>query len=93
MEKAMRSSLTLIAGLLAITGPASAEPGKKPEPANAAQAQPRPAPIVLASADAVRPAAPDSAQAAPSPEKRRVVPRVTSCRCGDPQAETEPQDQ
>ena len=89
----MRRSLTLIAGLLAIAGPASAEPRKKPEPAKAAQPQPRPASIVLASADTPRPAAPDSALAAPSPEKRRVVPRVTSCRCGDPQVEADPQDQ
>ena len=63
----MRRSLTLIAGLLAIAGPASAEPRKKPEPAKAAQPQPRPASIVLASADTQRPAAPDSALAAPSP--------------------------
>lgn len=88
----MRWSLIAIAGLLAIGGAAAAEPPKSA--ANQpAETQPRPAAIVLASAEAVRAPAIDSAQPASAPAKRRIAPRVTSCRCGDPQVQADPQAQ
>ena len=91
----MRLSLGLIVGVLAVAGAASAEPPKAlaAEPSKPAQTPSKPAAIVLASADSVRAAPSDSAQSVASPAKRRVTPRVTSCRCGDAQVQSDSQDQ
>jgi len=64
------------------------------EPAKPAQQPPQPpqhaqAPVVLASAADV-PATPPAATPAPIPPKKRIA-RVTTCRCGDPQAQPEQQ--
>lgn len=78
----MRACPMIIAALLVAAGPARAEPPKSPPPAAGAAQH---APVVLASADAVRTATPDSGQAAPAPATvKRVKPRITTCRCGDP---------
>jgi hypothetical protein len=82
----MRISLIVCTGLLAVATAAQCEPSKIPQPA---QPQRRTGEIVLASADVQAPAAP-AVQATPA--KRRIV-RVTTCRCGDPQATSEtPED-
>ena len=67
-----------------MTGTAVAQqtrPGVK-EPAGAARSKDR-RPIVLASAETMRPSdkSDDGDQARPP---KRSVPRVTTCRCGDP---------
>jgi hypothetical protein len=68
---------------LALGGAALAEPprAEPKQPAQQTESQPRPTNLILASAEPVHGAAED----APAPVKRRVIPRVTSCRCGDPQ--------
>lgn len=65
----------------------AAEPIKPPvQPAT--QQQPAPAQIMLASVDDVRtPSATD--QQTPTPPKRPRMGRVTTCRCGDSQAQPE----
>jgi hypothetical protein len=86
----MRKRLTVIVAMLTIAGPAFAEPAKPAaKPASKPQAA---AEIVLASADVVRPAATQSVASTTPPAKRRIA-RVTSCRCGDPQADPEQQEQ
>ena len=77
----MRASAIVIAALLASVGPAMAEPPKG-EAVKADQSQQRPVQIVLASAEQVN--APTQASQPAPPPKRRVAPRVTTCRCGDP---------
>ena len=67
----------------------SAEPPKAPAHPPA-QPQSRPADIVLASADEASNASPDANPQNSAPAKRPRVARVTTCRCGDPQA---PQEQ
>ena len=49
----------------------------------------------LASADALRASATDAGQSATAPAKRRIAPRITTCRCGpvQPQPDPEPEDQ
>jgi hypothetical protein len=86
----MLKRLTVIIAVLTIAGPAFAEPPKAVV-APASKTQP-PAEIVLASADVVRSPAAPNAQPAQAPAKRRIA-RVTSCRCGDPQAASEQQEQ
>jgi len=86
----MRAYVVAIATLLTIAAQAYAEPAKD-EAAKPAQPQQRPAQTFLASADPVIPAARQVSQ--PSPTKRRVAPRVMTCRCGDPQAEPDSPEQ
>lgn len=85
----------LVAGLLSAA--ASAEPmsNAASEPAKTAPAESPRAPIVLASADALRASATDAGQSATAPAKRRIAPRITTCRCGpvQPQPDPEPEDQ
>jgi hypothetical protein len=78
---------TAVAALVS-TSAFAAEPAKTPAPS---QAQPRSssAPLVLASAADVPSNATASDQQVPTTPKRRVAPRVTSCRCGDQQAQPE----
>ena len=82
----MYARLIVIAATLAIGTAAAAAP---PKP-QAAAAPATSKPVVLASADTVNtnPVATDGQ--APAPVKRRAA-RVTSCRCGDPQPETQNQ--
>lgn len=84
----MRARLVMIAALTLATS-ASAEPAKK-APAESAQPSGRPT-VVLAAADQPDATAGSSEQATQAPVKRRRVGRVSSCRCGDPQAQ--PQDE
>jgi len=90
----VRVPLTVITAVLLIGGAAVAAPPKtapvkRPQPTQPANP---PAQIVLASAEAVHAPTTDGAQSTQAP-KRRVAPRVTSCRCGDPQVDPETQNQ
>jgi hypothetical protein len=78
----MRVTVTMVASLLLIAAPALAEPAKD-SPSKPAQPQ-QSAQILLASAEAL-PAPAERTKAQPAPEKHRVAPRITTCRCGDPQ--------
>jgi hypothetical protein len=93
METVMRTRFTVIAAAMlgAATAAIAAEPPKRPGAA-AAQTPSHPSPVVLASADRVV-GAQTPAQANPAPVKRPRAARVTSCRCGDPQAQSDDQDQ
>jgi len=84
----MRFFAMATAGLLLFGGAAFADPPKADpkQPAPRADSQPRPATLMLASAETVR----GLAETAPTPVKRRVAPRVTTCRCGDPQTPPNP---
>lgn len=83
----MRGRLLAVgaAGLF-IAAAAFAEPAKAPVQ-KAAQPADRPAEVVVASVDTVRPTvtAGDQADSAPAKKVRRA--RVVSCRCGDPAAQ------
>jgi hypothetical protein len=84
MEKAMRALLTLIASLAAIGSSAAAQPPKR------APVKPQPQPqrsteLALASADAAHRTSPPVTTPAPAPVNK-PVPRITTCRCGDPQS-------
>ena len=87
----MRFFVTTAAALTALGGSASADPPKTAPEQAAVQtdSQPHPAQIMLASAEPMR----TVDQTPPSPVKRRVAPRVTACRCGDPQTPSEPDGQ
>ena len=78
----MRTRLIVTAACLVLSAaPALSEPQKTrvEQPR-----QPRPAQVVLASADQLaRPATDEQTQ---TPAKRPRIARVTTCRCGDPQA-------
>ena len=84
----MHTRFMLIAAVsLLSTAAIAAEPTKAPDSApKPAQPHPAPAQVVLASASDVQAPAPADQQHAPAPVKRRVA-RVTSCRCGDQQAD------
>jgi hypothetical protein len=71
----------IAAGLVA--APALAETPKSTPPQAAPVQQPQPKAVVLASADAAKPAN-EAAQPAPAEPRHRFA-RVTTCRCGDPQ--------
>ena len=82
----IRTALMAI-GVAASAGPAGAQPGKDDRAAKAPPVVS--APVVLASAtDVPRPAAADRA----AQPVRRPAPRVTTCRCGDPQASQDQPD-
>lgn len=82
----MNGRFILIAAATLMAGSVNAAEPLKPGPQPAAQPQHAPAQIVLASADEVRTPSPD--QQASSPPKRRVA-RVTTCRCGDAETQSE----
>jgi hypothetical protein len=69
---------------------AAAQPAKDGQPSEATKPAPQ-VPIVLASAGDARRPSPAGAEGSSQPA-RRPAPRVTTCRCGDPQPEQE-QDQ
>jgi hypothetical protein len=83
----MHARFVIVAAALFAAGSAfAAEPPKAPvRESNAVEAH-RPQ-IVLASAESVS-QAPSDQQAQPTPRRARVA-RVTTCRCGDQQAEPE----
>jgi hypothetical protein len=91
MEGAVHARLTLLFALLATAAIAPAEPPKVSPSKAQGQQQARRAPIALASAEPVRApvATAESATATP----KRVIPRVTTCRCGDPQPTPESDEQ
>jgi hypothetical protein len=78
--------MPIAAATLMSTGAFAAEPVKPPVQ-HAAQRQPAPAQVVLASADDIR--APSAADQQVTTVPKRPRGRVTTCRCGDPQAQPE----
>ena len=79
--------IAITAGSMAAV--ATAESGKDGQLAKAPTPAPQ-VPVVLASAADVRRAAPADADHVAQPV-RRPAPRVTTCRCGDPQPEPDQQ--
>jgi hypothetical protein len=84
----MHARFVPIAAAMLVGSAAFAAEPVKPAAQAATQAQPRPTEVVLASADQVPAPAPREQQAA-APAKRPRAGRVTTCRCGDPQAQPE----
>ena len=86
----MYARLILIAATLMSTSAFAADPVK---PATQPTVQPKKAtaPVVLASAGDLPESAATNQPATTTPPKRRG--RVTTCRCGDPQAQPEPEQQ
>jgi hypothetical protein len=78
----MRAWVTFAAALSIIAVPAIADPARHDE-SKASKSEQRP--LVLASADAVH-ASPTPARETASPPPKPVAPRITTCRCGDPDA-------
>ena len=79
----------LIAAATLTSGTAFAAQPVKPPVQPAAQPQPAPAQVLLASVDDVR--APSTAdQPASTPAKRPRIGRVTTCRCGGQEAQPDP---
>lgn len=76
--------IAIAATVLVSTSAFAAEPAK-PAPPRPAQPETTVPKVVLASADVAQTPTPTDQQAQ-SPQKRRVG-RVTSCRCGDQQAQ------
>ena len=87
----MRNGLAAVAAIVLIASPALAEPKERNMRVATSEPRRRVTEVVLASAEPIH-ASPDSAQPASAPSKRRVA-RITTCRCGDPQADPESQDQ
>lgn len=86
----MYARLILIAATLTSTSAFAADPVKPATQPTVVQPKKATAPVVLASAGDV-PAGATATQPAPTPPKRRG--RVTTCRCGDPQVQPEPEQQ
>jgi hypothetical protein len=86
METVMYARLMVIAALALTGNPAFAEPAKEREPRAATQPSTPPAAVVLASAETIADVAPSAGQPA-VPVKRPRAARVTTCRCGDQQAQ------
>ena len=82
----MHARFVLIAAASLASGTAFAAEPVKPPVQPAGQRQPAPPQVVLASADDVRvPSTTEQPQTAP----KRPRGRVTTCRCGDPEAQPE----
>ena len=79
-----------IAAAASIAAGAAAQPGK--DQAGKSPKTGEAAPVGLASAADVRPASPTPSDRSVEPA-RRPAPRVTTCRCGDPQPAEEQPDQ
>lgn len=84
----MYARLVLIAATLTSSSAFAADP-VKPAPQPTAQVKKATAPVVLASASDV-PASATASQPSAPPKRRG---RVTTCRCGDPQVQQEPEQQ
>jgi hypothetical protein len=82
----MDKALIILAVVLTVAAPALGEPAKRN--ASRAGAQQRALKVMVASADAAQSPTTVGTQLAAAPLKR-PVPRVTTCRCGDPQADSE----
>jgi len=79
----MRAHMLIAAtAALAVATAAPAEPPKAPVQ-QAAQPADRPAEVLVASVENVRPEISAAAQDAAAPPKRARKARVNSCRCGD----------
>jgi len=79
----MRAHLLIVAvGGLSIAAAAAAEPSKAPVQ-KAAQIHNRPAEVIVASAEDIRPEIAASTPDGTPPVKRARKARVNSCRCGD----------
>ena len=78
----MRLHMTLLAGVSMFASSALGQPARHDVPKTAPAAV-KHAEVVLASADTAHPGNPALAQ--PSAEPKRPAPRITHCRCGDPQ--------
>jgi hypothetical protein len=90
METVMNARfVTIAAAAVALSTSAFAEPPKAAKAPQPTPPQSHSSPVVLASADQVVSPAPTSNQASPAPKRRAM--RVTTCRCGDPQAQQEEQ--
>lgn len=86
----MRSCLIGFAAMLMIEAPALGQADKF-DPSRAAPDGQHHRALVLASADAPRPAA--AAPQQPALPRKRVEPRITTCRCGDSQTQSDPDTQ
>jgi D-alanyl-D-alanine carboxypeptidase len=86
-EPVMNTRFVLIAVALVSTSAFAADAPKAPVE-RAAQPQAEPAQVVLASADAMRPAPAADQQSAPPAKPARVA-RVTTCRCGGQEADAD----
>ena len=84
----MLARFVLIAATTFIGGNAFAAEPAKPPVQPATRQQPAPAQVVLASADDVRVPSASDQQPSSAPKRPRIA-RVTTCRCGDPQAQPE----
>ena len=84
----MHARFVLIAAAALFSGSAFAAEPVKPAVQPTAQQQPAQPQIVLASTDDVRVPSTTDQQAQAGPKRPRVG-RVTTCRCGDPQAQPE----
>ena len=84
----MSIRVAMIAIAVSASGaPASAQADRNPHPAKVSKPAAT-APVVLASAsDVHRPSPTDTERVEPV---RRPAPRVTTCRCGDPQLSNDP---
>jgi len=89
----MRIRIAMIALAAASVGAvAIAQPGKDEQSAKAPKPAAAAGPVVLASASNVRRPSPTDSERAAEPV-RRPTPRVTTCRCGDPQPADDQPDQ
>ena len=89
----MRAHLIALVAIVTMSGTALAEPAKHDAPkAGAAKAQEHPIDVVLASADSNH-SSPAIATQTSTTAVKRPLPRVTTCRCGDPQVDPDTQDQ
>jgi len=79
----MHARFILIAAVTTMSGSAFAQPGT---PAPQPLQNPPPATVVLASADQVKAPVATDPQPAALPKPHRIA-RVTTCRCGDQQAQ------
>jgi hypothetical protein len=89
METVIRA-LLIPSALVLMPGAASAQPAKDGEKAPV-PAQQVPAKVVFASADEVH--APTPTGQPDTIRVKRPAPRVTTCRCGDPQPDQDQQEQ
>ncbi len=83
----------LLTVLMVTSTVAAAEPAK-PVPASHALQEQRQAVVMFASNETARPAAAEAIQRGQTPANHRIA-RVTTCRCGDPQpdSDTESEEQ
>ena len=88
----MRARLLSIAAILMVGTPAHGQ-ADKPDLSKAAQEGQRPRTLVLASAEAAHSAVPAAQQQQAALSGKKIRPRVTTCRCGDPTTQADPGSQ